>query len=199
MSRLAFSNSDALVAADNGHCALNGSNAIVVAARGLEEDGFFLDMATSEVAYSRVMHLFVKGEREARKAWNPLGGFKGQGLGTMVQILYAMLANITGYAELTHLYDPPSDKRRQITHCMIAMAIGAFVDVARLRNRVSELLRTFRESPALEERGVLVAGHAESGARTRRIREGFPLSETERTLLQPFLRDESNQLATSSR
>ncbi|HMF75357.1 MAG TPA: Ldh family oxidoreductase [Bryobacteraceae bacterium] len=54
---IVFTNSDALVAPAGGSQPLNGTNPIAMAAPGLGDDMFLLDMATSQVAYSKILKL----------------------------------------------------------------------------------------------------------------------------------------------
>lgn len=67
---LVFSNSDALVVPYGGVVPLNGTNPLAMAAPGLGEDGFHLDMATSQTAYSRVL-LALRHGRRSSLAWPP--------------------------------------------------------------------------------------------------------------------------------
>lgn len=183
---LVFSNSDALVAPDGGTIPLNGTNPIAMAAPGLDDDGFFLDMATSQISYSRMMQRFDR-DTEAIPPLPPLGGYKGQGLGTMVQILCAVLAGEPFDADLSHLYAPPYDTPRRISHLMVAIAIRAFCEPRLFRARVSQLMQRFRESAADSERAVIVAGDREAQHRRERLSNGIPVGDAELALLQPWL------------
>lgn len=202
---LVFSNSDALVVPAGGAAPLNGTNPIAMAAPGLGEDEFLLDMATTQVAYSLVMDMLSKNQalppgwaadeqgHDATRggrvtALQPLGGYKGQGLGTMVQILCALLASMPLDAELTHLYHPPYDEPRRISHFFIAIELRAFTDVSTFRGRITELLDRFRSSPPAK--GVVrvtVGGDPERRVRAARRVEGIPLTASEHDLLAPYL------------
>lgn len=184
---MVFSNSDALVRPAAGSVALNGSNPIAVAAPGMGDDGFFLDMATSEFAYSRLMQTLHEGSPNASRVLAPLGGYKGQGLGTMVQILCAVLTRMPFDADLSHLYTEPFTTPRQIGHLMLAIELEAFVDPDEFRARVSQLLTAFRESPQTQDETVMNAGDREQAIRRRRLFDGIPLAEKEYALLAPHL------------
>lgn len=190
---LVFSNSDALVSPANGSAALNGSNPLAMAASGIGDDGFFLDMATSQVSYSRVMEGRSHGAESrdphasTRAPLTPLGGYKGQGLGTMVQILCALLGEMPFDTDLSHLYVQPYDTPRKIAHFILAIDVSRFVDPTAFRARMSQLLNAFRRSPADEEVPVMVPGDPEALARTERCREGIPLGDAEEACLSPFL------------
>jgi ureidoglycolate dehydrogenase (NAD+) len=199
---IVLSNSDALVVPAGGLKPLNGTNPIAIAAPALDGDGFHLDMATSQMSFSSRLHALA-GElhpgadtrdpaildavvREIPITLPPLGGHKGQGLGMAVQILCALLADMPFDADLQNLYEPPLSRPRRISHFLIAIEIGAFLEPERFRARLSELLARFRNSPAAGD-GVIVPGDQERRARAQRLREGIPLEPRERELLAPYL------------
>jgi len=201
---LVFSNSDALVVPFGGAKALNGTNPLAMAAAGVDSDGFYLDMATSQTAYSRVLHALRHGlpiapglatNQEGHDlsqggelgALQPLGGVKGQGLGMMIQILCTLLSNMPFDAELSNLYCEPYDTPRLISHFMVAIEISAFVDPAVFRTRLSELLTLFRESKATGAAAVKVPGDVEREAQAERLLGGIPLDEEDVRLLRPYL------------
>lgn len=201
---LVFSNSDALVVPFGGAVPLNGTNPLAMAAPGVDDDGFYLDMATSQTAYSRILQSLRHGLPVASGlatnqdghdlsqggdlgALKPLGGIKGQGLGMMIQILCALLSNMPFDAELSNLYREPYDTPRQISHFMVAIEIGAFVDPAVFRVRLSDLLAQFRETRPAGEAPVRVPGDLEREAEAERRHMGIPLAEEELALLSGYL------------
>jgi ureidoglycolate dehydrogenase (NAD+) len=202
---LVFSNSDALVAASGGFEPMNGTNPIAMAAPGIEDDMFLLDMATSQVAFSKVLKMLtdnmpidpgwvVTSPHESGAdghdlvTLEPLGGYKGQGLGTMVQILCALLTSMPFDSELTHLYTAPFDQPRRIGHFMIAIEVGAFAKLEYFRERLSELLTRFRKSPPMGDLPVIVPGDRERLIRAERLANGIPIGSIEWNVLSPYLR-----------
>lgn len=201
---LVFSNSDALVVPFGGAVPLNGTNPLAMAAPGLDDDGFYLDMATSQTAYSRVLQSLRHGQpvapglatnQDGRDlshggelgALQPLGGIKGQGLGMMIQILCALLSNMPFDAELANLYREPYDTPRQISHFIVVIEIAAFVEPAVFRTRLSELLTQFRQSRPSGDAPVRVPGDVEREAETERRQAGIPLAEEDVAMLAGYL------------
>lgn len=201
---IVLSNSDALVIPVGGIAPLNGTNPLAMAAPGVGDDGFFLDMATSQTAYSRVLQAVRDNVSLAPglastltgadassggevATLHPLGGIKGQGLGTMIQIMCALLADMPFDADLSHLYCEPYDRPRKISHFMIAIEIGAFVGVGRFRDRVSSLMDRFRTTMPAGETPVLVPGDMERRSLAKRSLEGIPIDEKDYALLAPYL------------
>lgn len=200
---LVLSNSDALVVPFGGTKPLNGTNPLAMAAPALDGDAFVLDMATSQTSYSRVLHAlstdepldpsWVFAEEGSRPSATrlppllPLGGAKGQGLGMMIQILCALLANAPFDSELTNLYREPYDTPRRISHFMVAIEIAAFADPQQFQARLSQLLERFRSCQPAAGGKVTVAGDRERAIRRERLRNGIPVAPAEWGLLERFI------------
>lgn len=180
----------------NGKRAMFGTNPICFAAPARDGDLYLLDMATSQISYSQVKHFRRNGlalpvgwaldsdgqpvsDPEKAESLATLGGYKGQGLAMMVQILSCLLTSMPVDHALSHLDTEPYDRGREIGHCLIA------IDPARLgllddfTAGVSELMVTIRETPAVDGMRVMVAGDPQKASIERRTREGIPLTEDE--------------------
>lgn len=188
---LAFSNSDALVAPYGGRRPFFGTNPVSMAVRGEGEEMFCADFATSQVSYSRVKAYraqgrplepgwAIGGENGEPLALEPLGGHKGQCLGMMVEILCVLLAGMPFDHQLSHLYDPPFDQPRQVSHFFLALDTEAFGSAAAFRRSLTHLLETLRHEPPREGESPLAPGDLEKASATTRLATGIPLSENER-------------------
>jgi (S)-3,5-dihydroxyphenylglycine transaminase len=209
---LAASSADSLVAPFGGLAPFLGTDPLALAAPGLGEEVFCADFATSQVAYSRLRDYRARGlppepgwaigpggadaaiEGEAA-ALAPLGGqvagHKGQALGLMVEILSALLAGAPADHRLSHLFDPPFDRPRQVAHFFLgidseALAGGSSGDVSgdltgpgAFRGRLSALLADLRAQPARPGSRVLAPGDPEAAAAAERRARGIPLRAEE--------------------
>jgi ureidoglycolate dehydrogenase (NAD+) len=205
MVGIALTNSDALVAPHGGLYPLFGTNPLSVAARGAGDDLFCVDMATSQVSYSRVKShrergvalapgwaVTPDGEDAAAgdgslpvSALLPLGGHKGQCLGMLVEVLCALLTGMPLDHELSHLYGAPYDEPRQVSHLFLALDVAAFEEPEVFSARLSSLLRLVRQQePAAgaEDGRVLAPGDLEREAERERREKGIPLSAEEHAL-----------------
>ncbi|MCB1054772.1 MAG: Ldh family oxidoreductase [Acidobacteria bacterium] len=190
----ACTNSDALVAPFNGLDPFFGTNPLSLAAVGERGDTFCADLATSQISYSKVKHKKKVGEplepgwavtpegRDAASspdaevgALKPLGGYKGQCLGMMVQVLSAVLAGEPLDSELSHLYAPPYDQPRRVAHFFFALDVPAFADPEAFRQRLSSLCDQVRSQPNAEGTPVIVPGDLEAASTAERRAAGIPM------------------------
>ena len=120
----AFTNADALVRAFGGVAAAFGSNPICITAPMAGEEPFCLDMATATVSWNKVLNHRRSGEplpsgwaadaaghdtsdAGAAAMLQPLGGYKGFGLGMAVEILCSLLADGPAADEILPMFTAP--------------------------------------------------------------------------------------------
>ena len=190
-------NSDALVAPFRGTQPLMGTNPISLVAPGLGDELFCADFATSQVSYSKVKHYREQGQplpagwavakdgqdaagRGAEiAALHPLGGYKGQCLGMMVEILCPLLAGEPLDHELSHLYVEPFDQPRRVAHFFFGLHLPAFTDPDSFRAQVSRLLALARAQDSAGNEPVQAPGDPEATAEADRRQHGIPLTPGE--------------------
>ncbi len=172
-----------------------GTNPICFAAPS-ENDVFCLDMATSQVSYSRVKALMARGEklpdgcaidRRGQPCTDvadfggllPLGGYKGQGLAMMVEILCSLLAGRTSGLEMSHLDRPPYDTGRDVSHLVIAIDPVRFAGLAPFKAGLHAYIDTIRRCAPAGKDPVIVAGDKEQQSAVLLEREGIPMGSAE--------------------
>jgi LDH2 family malate/lactate/ureidoglycolate dehydrogenase len=171
---------------------LFGTNPLAIAAPGEGDEVFSLDMATSQVAFSR-LKLYRQANRPLAPGWavdaagqnttdphaanamSPLGGYKGAGLAFAVQILTALLAGGSFDHELTNVLTPTGEGIRDVSHIFGVIDIAKFVEPGTFRRRLSFLLRTLRGSAAAGSESVKAPGDLESAAFKERRQNGIPI------------------------
>ncbi len=193
---LCCTNSDALVAPFQGVEALLGTNPISCAVAGEGDEIFCLDMATSQVSYS-CTKIFREEGKPLEPRWAvdaagrdcassgagppaallPLGGYKGQGLGMVVSVLCALLAQEPLDDELSHLFAPPYDRGRRVSHFFLALNVTAFTDEPRFRSRLSGWLRQIHGSEPAGAEAVSTPGAQEAQVAAHRGQNGIPLKD----------------------
>jgi LDH2 family malate/lactate/ureidoglycolate dehydrogenase len=192
----AFTNADALVRAFGGEQPFFGTNPICLTAPMAGEEPFCLDMATSTVSWNRVLN-HRRTDRPLAPGWaadsagrdtvdpaaaamlQPLGGYKGFGLGMMVEILCSLLADGPAARELLPMYSAPLEVRRHISHFFLVVRVDAFVDPGRFAERLAGLARQIRAAPAEagNETRVMVPGDPEKSSFAERTAAGIPIDD----------------------
>jgi len=168
-----------------------GTNPICMSVPG----PWLLDMATTTVAAGKIFKAFINGKDDIPAGWAfdsrgvpttdtkaayhkgmlmPLGGYKGSGLGLMVEILCSVLsggamANEVGGIRIR-------GRHNRCSQCFIAIDIARFMPVEEFTARVEQLvhlMKTTPTAPGYDE--VLVAGDPEWRTEAERLRDGIPV------------------------
>ena len=192
----AFTNADALVKAFGAREPFFGTNPICFTAPMESEGPFCLDMATSLVSWNKIKN-FRRENRQLHSEWafdaegcavanphaartlNPVGGYKGFGLGMMVDILCATLAGGLIGRDIKAMYEPPLDSsKRGISHFFMALDISRFCEPTMFRRNLQEMVNRVRSlSPLNPSNETMVAGDPEKQCTLLREREGLPIDE----------------------
>lgn len=214
MIGVSFTNSGPLVAPTHGKKAMLGTNPIAVAVPAASQQPFVLDMATSIVPIGRVS-VYQKENKPIPAGWGvdsnglvtedpsqviqggalmPLGGaeitrgYKGYGLGLMVDIFSGVLAG-AAFGEMVS--GSTGKETANIGHFFAAIRIDAFRPIAEFKHDMDELLTSLKNSPKAEgEERIYIHGEKEFENAARSAAEGVKLSEAAlNTLLQAGVED----------
>jgi len=114
-----------------------------------------------------------------------LGGYKGYGYATVVEILSAALQSGAFLKALTDKADDGTKKPYHLGHFFIAIDINAFVDVEEFKRTTGEILRELRASHvAPGQERIYTAGEKEYIAYLERLETGIPMSDAVKKALQ---------------
>jgi len=202
----AMTNTTKLVAPLWGAERMLGTNPIAIAFPGLTEPPIVIDMATSAVAYGKIEIALRKNQplpkgwvvdKHGRDTTNPhdmidggaqlplgsdreMGGHKGYGLASMVDILCCVLsgANWGPFAPPFALRQeiPERSVGKGIGHFFGAMQIDGFIDKDEFKKQIDDWIQVFRSTkPAPGTSGPLIPGDPEREAEAIRSKEGIPL------------------------
>ncbi len=189
-------NSSAIVPPWQGREGRIGTNPICMSVPGDDGKPWLLDMATTTVAAGKIFKAFMSGQPGIPAGWAfssagipttdtreayagmlmPLGGYKGSGLGVMVEILCAVLS---GGAMSTDVGGIRTRGAKAHTSQMfMAMDVHRFLPLDQFQERMRWLVGRIKSAqPASGYDEVLVAGDPEWRAEELRAREGIPLTE----------------------
>ena len=202
----AMTNTTKLVAPLWGAERMLGTNPIAIAFPGDKEPPIVIDMATSAVAYGKI-EIALRKQEPVPKGWivdkhgrdtiNPhdmiaggaqlplgsereMGGHKGYGLASMVDILCCVLsgANWGPFAPPFALRQeiPERGVGKGIGHFFGAMQIDGFIDKDEFKKQIDDWIHVFRNTkPAPGTNGPLIPGDPEREAEAIRSKEGIPL------------------------
>lgn len=192
----AFTNADALVKAFSSTDAFFGTNPICFTAPLEREEPLCLDMATSLVSWNKVTNYRREG-RLMPSEWafdefgnsvvdpgqaqslNPAGGYKGYGLGMMIDVLCALLAGGLISKDIPPMYAQPlDDSKRRIGHFFVAISIERFCPLGIFRQHLQNMVDRVRSLPPMSgENCVMVPGDPEKQSYSKRTCEGIPVDE----------------------
>lgn len=202
MIGIALTNSQPLVIPTFGRKRIIGTNPISFAAPAKHERPFVLDMATSVVPIGKI-EVYRRRNQSVPFGWGadsqgipstvpdkifnggglfPLGGpaetggYKGYGLGAMVDVLSGVLS---GASFLTGVLPPRMDQERpsDVGHFFMAIDPKVIRPVEDFKESMDQFIRELKESPKAEgEDRIFVAGEKEFLTEEDRERNGIPLN-----------------------
>ena len=202
MIGISFTNSQPLVAPTYGRKAMLGTNPIAVAVPAGSERPYVLDMATSIVPIGRVT-VYDKAGKPIPAGWGidkegavttnpsdvlkggalmPLGGidlmrgYKGYGLGLLVDIFSGVLSGAAFAANVAH---PSSGGQfANVGHFFAAIRIDAFRPLAEFKQDMDAIIHQLKDSPkAVGQERIYIHGEKEFERAEHNRQAGVPLLE----------------------
>ena len=152
-----------------------------------------LDMATTQVAWNRVLKAKDEGEAldfpwainefgdptdNPKEAIGllPAGLHKGYGLGLLVDILCSILANQPYGPHITSMFDGNLCNKRYLSHFLGAIKISNFIDIKVFKTLLKNMITEIRNEPPIDkDLPILVAGDKEKLSEEKRLKNGIPI------------------------
>jgi len=190
----AFTNADSLVKAHGGVTSYFGTNPICMTAPMEGETPFCMDMATSAISWNKVNNyrrtntllapnLAFDAEGNSvtyphkARSLAPAGGYKGFGLGMMVEILCSMLTGGPFAKELIPMYQH-LESQRSISQFILVLDISAFTEISSFKKRLTSMATQVRSLPAeTSDAPVMVPGDPEKQVFVVRSQHGIPVDD----------------------
>lgn len=197
MIGISLTHADALMLSTGGIRAFFGTNPICVTAPVEGEGPFCLDMATTTITWNKVkMHrernqplapgIAADGRGESTtdphiaESLFPIGGYKGFGLGMVVDILCGLVSGMPFGREITSMYQTPLDQKRYLGQFYMALDVSKFQDAKMFKSRLKKYIDEIRREPPKDPSiPIMVPGDPEKKAFILRSREGIPVSSLE--------------------
>jgi LDH2 family malate/lactate/ureidoglycolate dehydrogenase len=196
MFGIATTNTSPLLAPFGGKKAVLGTNPIAFGFPGGKYHPIILDMASSVTSRGRIKIAQLNNEKipltwavdergiptddpnEALKgALLPFGAHKGYGLAVIGDILSSVLSGAGFLLQTGELYSEPA-KPQNLGFFMMAVKLESFIDPNEFNQRITEFIKTIKESPKAEgTKEIFMPGEIEYIREADNEKDGAPLGE----------------------
>ncbi|WP_339733361.1 Ldh family oxidoreductase [uncultured Gimesia sp.] len=192
MIGFAFTHVDPMVTPHGAREPFCGTNPICITAPGKKGKSLCLDMATSITPWNTIANAATEGvsipedwaldsngqgttDPNEVVALFPFGGFKGSGLGLMIDVLCALLGGAPIGPDIPKMYGDLS-QRRLLGGLVGAIDISRFTSVDSFQERITEMIQRWGGLQPLHKDGkVYYPGEPEEVARLERFKTGIPV------------------------
>ncbi|GLG01144.1 putative oxidoreductase YjmC [Alicyclobacillus hesperidum subsp. aegles] len=192
---VAMTHTDACVVPFGGRRPFFGTNPIAFAFPAKHHPPIILDMATSEVAFGKVLQAREVGKQiptswgvdakgrptadpSAVTALLPLGGAKGYGLALAIDVLSGILTGATFGPHIVPMYGE-YEQMRKLGHLFMALDPGLFHNRDAFVEAVDQMIEELHQEPAAAGFAeVLVPGEPEQRKEALYREQGVPVPES---------------------
>jgi len=195
MIGIAMTHTDKVVVPFGGAKPFFGTNPIAFGFPAKENKPIILDMATSNVAFGKVLHAREVGKSipgdwgvdengkpttdpEKVSALLPFAGPKGYGLAMVVDIFSGILVDAAFGPHITAMYGD-YNKKRKLGHFIAAINPAVFTNLETFLRNVDQMINEIHTAqPAEGFTRVMVPGEPEQQNEDERMKNGIPISES---------------------
>ncbi|WP_188624419.1 Ldh family oxidoreductase, partial [Caldalkalibacillus thermarum] len=193
MIGIALTHTDKVMVPFGGAKPYLGTNPIAFGVPAKKHKPIILDMATSEVAFGKVLHARNQGlsipdrwgvDEEGNpttdphrvSALLPFGGPKGYGLALMVDVLSGILTGSAFGPHITAMYGD-YDKKRKLGHLLMAIDISIYTTADNFLTHIDQMIDELHQvPPAPGFERVMVPGEPEQLKEEERLANGIPIT-----------------------
>jgi len=194
MIGIALTHTDPIMAPTGMKRNFLGSNPIAFGAPGGDAPPIVVDMATTNVAWGKIIVARQEGktippdwgvDAEGKPATDPhkvsglapMAGPKGYALAAMIEVLCAHLTGVPFGTHVVRMYGD-LDQPRNLGHFMLAIDIARFTNPATFKAGIDLFAREIHaEEPVDPARPPLAPGEPERLTAAKRLKTGVPLGE----------------------
>ncbi|MDR2123981.1 MAG: Ldh family oxidoreductase [Desulfovibrio sp.] len=191
---LCFTNTNDIVLAFNATKPFFGTNPVCLAAPMADEEPFTLDMATSGLSMNKIRNCIRTGafpaagqaydkegketrNPEAVRSLGPAGGYKGYGLGMMVELFCGMLTGGPVGPEIIPVGER-LDRPRYLSQFFAAVSVACFQEPQAFAARLQAVANAVRALPRADpDIPVMIPGDPEKHCRRQRLVTGIPVDD----------------------
>lgn len=191
----AFTNADALVNTFNASNSFFGTNPICFSSPShIKNEPFCLDMSQSNISWNKLLNHKHNNEMlddyfavdhlgnstndpNKAKGLLPIGGYKGYGLASMVDILCGVILKNNFGSALMPMYNTNLSIRRKIGQHYILFKTDCFMSTQNFKKRMREMYELLElHSIPKKNKKVILPGQKEQKIFSERLKTGIPVS-----------------------
>ncbi len=202
-----FTHADSLMLSHGGKRPYFGTNPLSIAAPRDENEPYCLDMATTMISWNKLLSyrsqkhqlndnlaadefgLSTNDPIEAESLF-PIGGYKGFGLASMVEILCGVYSGMAFGRDIPSMYKTPIDLKRKLGQFYIILKIDGVIDKRDFLKNMQNLSDEVRNEPGNKKNNILMPNDPEIKNSIDRIKNGIPIEDDLlsefRTLIKKF-------------
>ena len=188
----AFTHADSLMLSHNGKRAYFGTNPICFAVPRKNDEPYCLDMATTNISWNKLLNhkknkkilglnlaadkmgkMTTKADRAATLF--PIGGYKGFGLASMVEILCGVYSGMDFGRKIKPMYTTSLSKKRKLGQLYIIIKPDGAIDLKSFLNRMNVFSKEVRKEPSIKKKSVMLPNDPEIICSKKRLKEGIPI------------------------
>lgn len=192
---IAMTHTDKIVVPFGGKEAFLGTNPIAYGVPAKTNKPFILDMATSNVAFGKILQ-YQEEQKDIPSGWGvdengetvsdpakvvsllPFGGAKGYGLSLIVDIFSGLLAGAAFGPHVAKMYGD-LDKKRKLGHYFCAINPAHFTDLNVFLEKMDRMMDEIRQvPPAPGFSKVFVPGDIEQANEEENMQNGITIAST---------------------
>lgn len=189
---VAMTQTDKIVVPFGGADPYFGTNPIAYGFPAKMNDPVILDMATSNVAFGKILYA-KEADKEIPSDWGvdkdgtattdpskvvsllPFGGPKGYGLGMVVDVMSGILTGSAFGPHIVKMYGD-YDKKRKLGHFVYVINPSFFTAQNDFLENMDQMINEIHQiKPAEGFQKVLVPGEPEQNLQKKRLKEGIPI------------------------
>ena len=190
----AFTHANSLMLTYNGKNSFFGTNPICFACPRSKSEPYCLDMATTNISWNKLLNYKNQNKKlqknlaadkygketifpDIAKALLPIGGYKGFGLASMVDILCGVMTNMPYGSNILPMYNSSLKKKRHLGQFYIVFRVDACMSKNKFKNRVLEMSKKIRtQKKSKKNVKIMVPNDPEIISQTNRLKKGIPIS-----------------------
>jgi ureidoglycolate dehydrogenase (NAD+) len=205
MIGIAMTNTDKMVVPYGGSSSFFGTNPMAFGFPAGTQKPIILDMATSSVAYGKILEALQAGtsipsgwgvdqhgksvtDPQQFAALLPFGGAKGYGLGMVVDIFSGILTGSPYGPHISRMHGGDYSTKRKLGHFVCAIDVSRFTSRGSFLGNIDQLIDELHAvPPAADFSQVMIPGEPENRKEEHRLKNGIPLPAEIYQFLNPYL------------